>query len=163
MRNDSIGHSMNSRGGSRIFFRRRSTCSTSTPINHIVFFLQNTSCIRKPQVISGRGRRAHPLHPPPRCAPEPLFDMSLSTFEIGADAASLRNSAEITVIMCEQKPIRYDFRDDAETIPYSMNIQPQCITRNYFQRSLLTVSCPSLESHLESIGYKIEREVKLAT
>ena len=27
------------------------SCSTSTPINHIVF-LQNTSCIRKPQVIS---------------------------------------------------------------------------------------------------------------
>ena len=31
------------------------------------FFLQNTSCIRKPQVISGGG--AHPLHPPPRSAP----------------------------------------------------------------------------------------------
>ena len=30
-------------------------CSTSTPINHIVFFLQNTSCIRKPQVILGGG------------------------------------------------------------------------------------------------------------
>ena len=43
------------------------SCSTSTPINHIVFFLQNTSCIRKPQVISGRG--AHPLHPSPRSAP----------------------------------------------------------------------------------------------
>ena len=45
------------------------SCSTSTPINHIVlfFFLQNTSCIRKPQVISGRG--AQPLHPPPRSAP----------------------------------------------------------------------------------------------
>ena len=34
------------------------SCSISTPINHIVFcfvfffFLQNTSCIRKPQVIS---------------------------------------------------------------------------------------------------------------
>ena len=41
--------------------------STSTPINHIVFFLQNTSCIRKPQIISGGG--AHPLHPPPRSAP----------------------------------------------------------------------------------------------
>ena len=27
----------------------------STPINRIVFFLQNTSCIRKPQVISGGG------------------------------------------------------------------------------------------------------------
>ena len=31
------------------------------------FFLQNTSCIRKPQVISGGV--AHPLHPPPRSAP----------------------------------------------------------------------------------------------
>ena len=31
------------------------SCFTSTPINHIVFFLQNTSCIRKPQVISGGG------------------------------------------------------------------------------------------------------------
>ena len=30
------------------------SCSTSTPINHI-FFWQNTSCIRKPQVISGGG------------------------------------------------------------------------------------------------------------
>ena len=38
------------RGGSKIFFRRGAlvSCSTSTPINHIVFFLQNTSCIRKP-------------------------------------------------------------------------------------------------------------------
>ena len=36
-------------GGGALF-----SCSTSTPINHIVFFfLQNTSCIRKPQVISG--------------------------------------------------------------------------------------------------------------
>ena len=42
------------------------SCSTSTPINHIVFFLQNTSCIRKPQ---GGGGGAHPLHPPPRSAP----------------------------------------------------------------------------------------------
>ena len=31
------------------------SCFTSTPINHIVFFLQNTSCIRKPKVISGGG------------------------------------------------------------------------------------------------------------
>ena len=32
--------------------------------------LQNTSCIRKPQVISGRTGGAHPLHPPPRSAPD---------------------------------------------------------------------------------------------
>ena len=62
-----------SRGRSRIFFRSRRgalvSCSTSTPINHTVFFFwQNTSCIRKLQVISGRGG-AHPLHPPPRSVP----------------------------------------------------------------------------------------------
>ena len=60
------------RGGSRIFLGGGAlvSFSTSTPINHIVFFfLQNTSCIRKSQVISGRGG-AHPLHPPPRSAPD---------------------------------------------------------------------------------------------
>ena len=55
------GESRNFLGGGALV-----SCSTSTPINHIVF-LQNTSCIRKPQVISGGG--AHPLHPPPRSAP----------------------------------------------------------------------------------------------
>ena len=42
-------------------------CSTSTPINHIVFFFgQNTSCIRKPLVISGGVRTpcTLPLDPP---------------------------------------------------------------------------------------------------
>ena len=41
------------------------SCSTSTPINHI-FFLQNTSSIRKPQVISGGVRTpcTLPLDPP---------------------------------------------------------------------------------------------------
>ena len=58
------------RGGSRIFFRRGCTrlllyFNTNKP--H--FFLQNTSCIRKPQVISGGREGAHPLHPPPRSAP----------------------------------------------------------------------------------------------
>ena len=47
-------------------------CSTSMAINHIVFFFfwQNTSCIGKPQVISGGGGGVHPLHPPPRSAPD---------------------------------------------------------------------------------------------
>ena len=45
------------------------SCSTSTPINPLVFFFfQNTSSIRKPQVIPGGGG-AHPQHPPPRSAP----------------------------------------------------------------------------------------------
>ena len=56
------------------------SCSTSTPINHIAFFfLQNTSRIRKPQVILGGGG-VHPLHPPPRFAPEnAMHDSSLPT------------------------------------------------------------------------------------
>ena len=64
---------LNCRGGSRIFFRRGCTrlllyFNTNKP--HSFFLWQNTSCIRKPQVISGWGGGAHPLHPPPRSAPE---------------------------------------------------------------------------------------------
>ena len=59
-----------SRGRSRIFLRGGGalvSCSTSTPINHIVFFG------RIPVVLencrsSRRGGGAHPLHPPPRSA-----------------------------------------------------------------------------------------------
>ena len=58
------------RGGSRILLGGGALvyCSTSTPINHIVFFFfQNTSCIRKLQVISRGGVRTPctlPLDPP---------------------------------------------------------------------------------------------------
>ena len=46
-------------GGGALF-----SCSTSTPVNHIFFFfLQNASCIRKPQVISEGG--GAPLRSPP--------------------------------------------------------------------------------------------------
>ena len=46
------------------------SCSSSTPINHKVFFLQNTSCFRKPRVTSGgRGGGAHPRHPLPQIRP----------------------------------------------------------------------------------------------
>ena len=52
------------------FFRRGCTrllfyFNTNKP--HI-FFSQNTSCIKKPQVILGGGG-AYPLHPPPRSGP----------------------------------------------------------------------------------------------
>ena len=68
-----VNFSSVNRGGSRIFFWRGCT-TTSIPINHILFLLQNTSCIRKPQVILEAGvgggvGGAHPLHPPLRPAP----------------------------------------------------------------------------------------------
>ena len=59
---------VNFRGGSRIFFLGGGalvSCSTSTPINHIVFYLQNTSCIKKPQIISGGVRNPCTLPPDP--------------------------------------------------------------------------------------------------
>ena len=60
-------------GGCRIFFRRGCTrlllyFNINKPYSF--FFLQNTSCIRKPQVISGGGVRTPytlPLDPPLRC------------------------------------------------------------------------------------------------
>ena len=64
-------HYLRMQGRIQDFFRRGAlvSCSTSTLTNKPhCFFLQNTSCIRKPQVISGGGG-AHPLHPPPRSAP----------------------------------------------------------------------------------------------
>ena len=69
---DGNGLSFLLRGGSRIFFRRGCTrlllyFNTNKP--HSFFFLQNTSCIRKPQVISGGGGGCAQLHPPPRSAP----------------------------------------------------------------------------------------------
>ena len=53
------------------FFRRGCTrllfyFNTNKP--HSFFFLQNTSCIKKPQFILWRGG-AYPLHPPPRSGP----------------------------------------------------------------------------------------------
>ena len=62
------------RGGSTIFFRRGCTrlllyFNTNKPL---FFFLQNTSCIRKPQVISGGGGVRTPCTLPPRSAPDYL-------------------------------------------------------------------------------------------
>ena len=59
------------RGGSRIFFRRMCTrlllyFNTNKP--HSFFFLQNTSCIRKLQVISGGGGCSPPA-PSPQIRP----------------------------------------------------------------------------------------------
>ena len=67
------------------------SCSTPTPINHIVFCVcvQNTSCIRKPQVISGGEGGAHPLHPPPRSAPASYL-IHTSNFYLTSCLTSLR-------------------------------------------------------------------------
>ena len=53
------------RGGSRIFFRRGCTrLSLYFNTNNSFFFLQNTSCMRKPQVISGGGGCVPPAPSP---------------------------------------------------------------------------------------------------
>ena len=44
------------------------SCSTSTPINHIVFFGRIPVVLENPRSSRGGGG-VHPLHPPPRSAP----------------------------------------------------------------------------------------------
>ena len=58
------------------------SCSASTPINQIVFFLQNTSCIRKPQVI--------PLRPVPRSAPAAHTNFHIISPAAGCIQTSLK-------------------------------------------------------------------------
>ena len=48
------------------------SCSTSTPINHIVFFLRRIPVVLENRRPSEGGGGAHPLHPPPRSAPDEL-------------------------------------------------------------------------------------------
>ena len=58
------------RGRSRIFFRGGTlvSCSTSTPINHTVYFFAEYQLYKKTAGHLGEGGGAHPLHPPPRSA-----------------------------------------------------------------------------------------------
>ena len=51
-------------GGGALF-----SCSTSTPINHIVFFCRIPVVSENRRSSQPGGRAAHPLHPPPRSAP----------------------------------------------------------------------------------------------
>ena len=72
------------------------SCSTSTSLNHIVFFFwQNTSCIRKPAGhLGGGGGGTRPLHPPPRSAPAQRlreFAYSCSTCLTTSTTRTLRN------------------------------------------------------------------------
>ena len=45
------------------------SCSTSTPVNHIVFFCRIPVVLKNRRSSRGWGWGAHPLHPPPRSAP----------------------------------------------------------------------------------------------
>ena len=47
------------------------SCSTSTPINHIVFFFCRVPVVLENRRSSQGGGGAYPLHPPPRSAPAP--------------------------------------------------------------------------------------------
>ena len=57
------------RGGSTIFLGGDAlvSCSTSTPINHIIFFCRIPVVLENRRSSQGGGR-AHPLHPPPTSA-----------------------------------------------------------------------------------------------
>ena len=100
------------RGGSRIFFRRGCTrlllyFHTNKPRS---FFLQNTSCIRKPQVISGGGGRTpctFPLDPP-------LTTVVLLSMQPQHSSTAHNTDNNITCITLQCT--RSDYRNDAIAI-----------------------------------------------
>ena len=90
------------------------SCSTSTPINHVVFFLQNTSCIRKPQVISGGVRTPFtlPLDPPLNAGHKLKRCYWLMYFLAGRDVNKEKSESETskkatqltqTLVICQRK------------------------------------------------------------
>ena len=57
------------------------SCSTSTPINHIVFFFCRIPVVLENRRSSQGGGGAHPLHPPPRSAPAYYFEIQIPAFK----------------------------------------------------------------------------------
>ena len=86
------------------------SCSTSTPINHVVFFLQNTSSIRKPQVISGGGVRI----PCPLPLDPPLTTVDLLSMQPQHSSTADNTDNNITCITLQCT--RSDYRNDAIAI-----------------------------------------------
>ena len=73
------------------------SCSTLKPINHIVFFLQNTSCIRKPPPPRGRTPWTLPLDPPLRLRwLDPVF---LSTYLSPSDLLYVNSLVFVFVLI----------------------------------------------------------------
>ena len=116
------------RGGSRIFFRRGCTSlllyfNTNKPHS---FFLQKTSCIRKPQVISdggggGGGGPRPPPPPPPPCTlpldpPLRLLRVSQEVYKLSLQMASAMKQFGFNFwksLICK------DFQDYVHIIPWN--------------------------------------------
>ena len=115
------------RGGSRIVFRRGCTrlllyFNSNKP--HSFFFWQNTSCIRKPRVISGEG--AHPLHPPPRSAPD-MHNKIINTVLL----VPVENSkVECSVIIFRSDYLEYCGVRDIEVFRFGSTPKSSCIILN---------------------------------
>ena len=108
---------MKNKGGSSIFLGGGAlvSCSTSTPTNHIVFFLQNTSCIRKRQVIWGEGGRrgCAPPDPPPRSAPEKeqnfSYTLTFGHHMIQVTFMDLESKSPSEILACDDRRSFFPF------------------------------------------------------
>ena len=64
-----------------------------------------------------------PVYTTPKSGTEPIGYVKLHVRDRrGAASLSYRNRTATTVLMCEQKPIRYGFRAGAKAIRYCLNI-----------------------------------------
>ena len=117
------------------------SCFTSTPINHIVFFLQNTSCIRKPQVISGGGGgRVRTPCTLPRDPPLPEYIRELVSLK-AQGACNLRTTSGILLAMTDlfkSQLQRSEMLCRGSSAPRQTLILSSAISKPIFLRLLMT-------------------------
>ena len=112
-------------GGYRIFF--------------FLFFLQNTSWIRKPQVISG-GRGTHPLHPPPRSAPVLslcLFFSLLFSRSLPSRRTPLSERLEQAIYTEETMGRTRDFYPPLSKAPWSLRLLRRRVNKKSEKRNVI--------------------------
>ena len=112
------------RGGSRIFFRRG--CSRRLHYfnaNKPHFFLQNTSCIRKPQVISGGGVRT------PCTLPLDLPLLCISQIEASTSPRATPRAFDFFENYCSNPPLP----------------RPKCPSKCPTRGSVQVIKCPHPE------------------
>ena len=132
-----------SRSGSRIFSRRGCTrlllyFNTNKP--HSFFFLQNTSCIRKPQVISGGGGRVRTPCTLPLDPPLPEYIRELVSLK-AQGACNLRTTSGILLAMTDlfkSQLQRSEMLCRGSSAPRQTLILSSAISKPIFLRLLMT-------------------------
>ena len=117
----------------------RQNKSPSVADTGFFFFLQNTSWIRKPQVIS-RGGGTHPLHPPPRSAPVLslcLFFSLLFSRSLPSRRTPLSERLEQSIYTEETMGRTRDFYPPLSKAPWSLRLLRRRVNKKSEKRNVI--------------------------